>query len=58
MSVPSWVEDRGKDVQEMVISSPGEMARYALMATETPAWEKRMKELCASVEEEGIKEWR
>ena len=42
----------------MVISSPGEMARYALMATETPAWEKRMKELWLLVKEEGVEEWR
>lgn len=54
----SWIEDRGNDVQEMVISSPGEMARYALMATETPAWEKTMKELCALGKEGGVEEGR
>jgi hypothetical protein len=34
-----------KDLQDTVISSPGSMARYALIATETPAWEKRVNEL-------------
>jgi hypothetical protein len=55
------VFDRGERklyVQETVISSPGSMSRYALMATETPAWEKRMNELWALVKEEGVEECR
>lgn len=50
----SWevkgIEKRREDVQDIEISSPGSMSRYALIAIETPARENRTKEL-------GLQAW-